>query len=180
MKSKLFFMSALMCISILTEVTSMALACSVTSEVHLIDDKGIGKSIGTVTFTDSKEGLLVETNLRGLPPGAHGFHIHEGGSCGPGEHEGHIAAGIQAHGHYDPDKTGRHEGPYDNSGHRGDLPVLIVKPDGTAVSITLAPRLKVKELKGRTVLIHVGGDNYSDKPIILGGAGARIACGVIK
>ena len=34
-------------------------------------------------------------------------------------------------------------------------------------------------LKGHSVMIHEGGDNYTDNPP-LGGGGARIACGVIK
>lgn len=178
MKIKLFFVTSIVTISILTSITSVALACSVTSEVHLIDDNGVKQSIGTVTFTDTDNGLQIKTDLKGLPPGEHGFHIHEGGSCGPAEHDGHLTAGLQAHGHYDPDKTGKHEGPLGN-GHKGDLPKLIVKADGIAKETLLAPRLKVKEIKGLTVMIHAGGDNYSDKPLPLGGGGARIACGVI-
>jgi superoxide dismutase, Cu-Zn family len=30
------------------------------------------------------------------------------------------------------------------------------------------------------VVIHEGGDNFSDQPKPLGGGGGRIACGVIK
>jgi Cu-Zn family superoxide dismutase len=44
----------------------------------------------------------------------------------------------------------------------------------------LAPRIKVSDLKGRSLMIHAGGDNYSDSPQKLGGGGARVACGVIK
>jgi Cu-Zn family superoxide dismutase len=44
----------------------------------------------------------------------------------------------------------------------------------------LAPRLKVADIKGRSLMIHAGGDNYSDLPVKLGGGGARIACGVIR
>src|SRR5262245_18640187 len=36
---------------------------------------------GTVTFVDGKEGLTVTVNVKGVPPGSHGFHIHEFGSC---------------------------------------------------------------------------------------------------
>jgi Cu-Zn family superoxide dismutase len=42
----------------------------------------------------------------------------------------------------------------------------------------LAPRLKLSDLKGRALMVHMGGDNYSDKPQALGGGGARVACGV--
>ena len=52
--------------------------------------------------------------------------------------------------------------------------------DGTAVTPVLAPKIKtIDELKGHSVMIHVGGDNFHDHPAKLGG-GARLACGVIK
>jgi len=44
----------------------------------------------------------------------------------------------------------------------------------------LASHLKAKDLKGRALMIHAGGDNYSDQPQPLGGGGARIACGVVR
>jgi superoxide dismutase, Cu-Zn family len=44
----------------------------------------------------------------------------------------------------------------------------------------VAPRLKVSDLKGRSLIIHANPDNYSDQPEPLGGSGARIACGVIE
>jgi Cu-Zn family superoxide dismutase len=124
-------------------------------------------------------GIVLIPNLSGLPPGLHGFHVHENPSCAPAEKEGKMVAGLAAGGHYDPAGTGRHEGPYGN-GHLGDLPALYVDPDGKATQPVLAPRIKIKDLKGRTLMIHAGGDNYSDVPQKLGGGGARIACGVVK
>lgn len=178
MNIKLFFISLVSSLSLLFSVTNISLANTVTSEVHLIDEHGIGKSIGTITFTDSAKGLEIRTNLHNLPQGEHGFHIHELNSCEPGEHEGHLASGMQAHGHYDPEKTGKHRGPL-GDGHKGDLPVLFVKSDGTAKEVLIAPRLKVDEIKGHSIMIHSGGDNYLDKPLPLGGGGDRIACGSI-
>ena len=58
--------------------------------------------------------------------------------------------------------------------------MLVVDPDGTATLAVLAPRLKVSDVLGRALMIHAGGDNYSDQPLPLGGGGARIACGVIQ
>ena len=52
--------------------------------------------------------------------------------------------------------------------------------DGKANYAVLAPRLKINDIKSRALIIHVGGDNYSDDPALLGGGGARIACGAIK
>ncbi|MFZ2076615.1 MAG: superoxide dismutase family protein, partial [Xanthobacteraceae bacterium] len=43
-----------------------------------------------------------------------------------------------------------------------------------------APHLTVAAVKGHAIMIHAGGDNYSDQPAPLGGGGARIACGVTR
>jgi Cu-Zn family superoxide dismutase len=56
---------------------------------------------------------------------------------------------------------------------------LYVAPDGSATLVLLAPRLKVKDLTGHSLMIHAGGDNFSDEPAALGGGGARVACGMI-
>jgi Cu-Zn family superoxide dismutase len=66
-------------------------------------------------------------------------------------------------------------------GHMGDLPLLKANADGKVSETVVAPRLKsLDEVKGRALMVHVGGDNYSDKPKPLGGGGARFACGVIE
>jgi len=65
------------------------------------------------------------------------------------------------------------------SGHLGDLPALKVAADGTAKVTVVAPRLKLADVQGRAIMVHAGGDNYSDSPKPLGGGGDRIACGVI-
>jgi len=85
-----------------------------------------------------------------------------------------------AGGHFDPQHTGAHAGPQ-GSGHLGDLPVLQVAANGTATETLTAPRIiDVAALRGKALMIHVGGDNYSDQPAPLGGGGARIACGVLQ
>jgi Cu-Zn family superoxide dismutase len=141
---------------------------------------GVGASVGQVTVTESAGGLVFTPDLKGLPPGAHGFHLHEKGSCDPGEKDGKKGAALAAGGHFDPAKTGKHEGP-DAMGHEGDLPRIDVGADGTDTTAVTAPHLKtLATLKGKALMIHAGGDNYSDKPEALGGGGARIACGVVK
>ena len=148
-------------------------------QMHQIDSAGIGKAIGTIEASSSQYGTILTPNLSGLAPGLHGFHVHQNPNCGPGEKEGKQVPGLAAGGHYDPAGTGRHEGPYGN-GHLGDLPALYVDANGQASHPVLAPRLKVSDLKGRSLIIHAGGDNYSDYPEKLGGGGARVACGVVK
>ena len=140
---------------------------------------GVGDKIGTITAQNTPYGVLFTPNLRALTPGLHGFHVHENPDCGAGEKDGEKVAGLAAGGHFDPKKTGVHAGPYGN-GHLGDLPALIVSPEGIATHPVLAPRLKLHDLDGRSLMIHAGGDNYADEPKALGGGGARMACGVVK
>jgi Cu-Zn family superoxide dismutase len=139
---------------------------------------GLGKSVGTVTASQTSYGVVLTPDLSGLTPGIHGFHVHQNPDCAPKEQDGKQVPALAAGGHYDPAKTGRHEGPYGN-GHLGDLPAIFVTQDGTATYPVLAPRLKLSDLKGRSLMIHAGGDNHADHPQKLGGGGARIACGVI-
>jgi len=151
------------------------------SDVYLTTTAGLGQRIGDIYFTDTPSGLLVNVDLQKLPKGEHGFHIHENPDCGAmADAQGNMKPALKAGGHYDPDKTGHHLGPNQHDGHRGDLPVLTVLPDGTVKTSFTIKNLKVKEIKNRSVMIHDGGDNYSDEPAPLGGGGARIACGVIK
>ena len=61
-----------------------AAAEEATATMHAVSAEGIGEEIGTIQLADSAEGLTIEIDLNGLPPGAHGFHLHTEGSCEPG------------------------------------------------------------------------------------------------
>jgi Cu-Zn family superoxide dismutase len=87
-----------------------------------------------------------------------------------------MTAGIAAGEHYDPEARKSHKGPQ-GAGHKGDLPVLNATDKGISQTVT-APRLKLAEVRGRALVIHEGGDNYSDQPDNGGGKG-RVACGVV-
>lgn len=162
MKSKIFVL-------ILTGLFSWG-AYGESLQVTIYDAIKSSRKIGSVRLHDTQYGLLIEPKLTALPPGVHGFHVHEKPNCG--------AKAMAAAGHFDPQQTGKHLGPY-GDGHLGDLPVLIVAADGKAMLPLLAPRLTVQDIRGRSLMIHAGGDNYSDHPKKLGGGGARLACGVI-
>lgn len=153
-------------------------AAEVVVPMTLVDASGPGASIGTLKFRDSKAGAVVTPRLSGLTPGPHGFHVHENPSCAPKEQEGKSVPALSAGGHYDPDKTTRHEGPW-GQGHKGDMPALAVDGDGAARDSVTVPHVTVADLKGRAIVIHAGADNYSDQPKPLGGGGARVACGVV-
>ena len=140
---------------------------SLTVDIHATDS---GMRLGSVLVEDTADGARFTPNLSGLTAGEHGFHVHENPDCG--------MAGQNAGGHYDPANTGRHEGS-DGNGHLGDLPRLAVDGGGGATVPVVAQRVRVSDVVGRSLMVHAGGDNYSDMPARLGGGGARVACGVI-
>jgi Cu-Zn family superoxide dismutase len=154
-------------------------AADVVVQMNLVDEQGVGKSIGIVTITEGPKGLVFTPQLTDLTPGVHGFHVHQNPDCAAGVKEGKPTPGLAAGGHYDPAASGKHEGPT-GKGHLGDLPALTVGLDGKATTAVVAPRIKIMDMKGRSLMIHEGGDNYADQPAPLGGGGARVACGVIR
>jgi len=147
--------------------------------VNLVNERGIAAEIGSIKFEDVPGGLFIRPNLSRLPPGEHGFHVHENPDCGPGEKDGVMVAALAAGPHFDPTQRGKHAGPQ-GGGHKGDLPKLVVAADGTATKHMFVPRVFVWRFRDRSIMIHAGGDNYADQPAPLGGGGARIACGVIR
>ncbi len=148
--------------------------------MHLLTPEGIGDAIGTVSISVTDYGLAFTPQLEKLSPGLHGFHVHQNPSCLPAAKDGKMIPGLSAGGHFDPAGAGMHDTPW-GKGHLGDLPTLNVDANGMAASPVLAPRLKkLEDVKGRSLMIHAGGDNYSDMPAKLGGGGARMACGVIE
>jgi Cu-Zn family superoxide dismutase len=160
---------------LLCSLSAQVYAASVTIPMYLTaPGNQEGNYVGTVIATDTQYGLLLTPRLHNLAPamtvGIHGFHVHVNPSCADN--------GMAAGGHLDPYHTGKHLGPYNPNGHLGDLPALYINQDGTASLPVLAPRLTVKDILGHSLMLHSGGDNYSDNPP-LGGGGARMACGVI-
>ena len=155
-------------VAIAAVVLAAPAAAQMTVEIHNTATDG---TLGSVTLEEEAGGGVRFTpDLDGiLPVGDHGFHAHLNPDCGSG--------GQAAGGHYDPANTGVHEGPEGN-GHLGDLPRL-TSDGGRVTAAVVAPRLTLSDLYGRALVIHEGGDNYSDSPSPLGGGGARLACGVV-
>lgn len=122
--------------------------------------------LGTVTFYQKPEGVLVTARISGLPQnnpsGFFAFHIHEGTSCSG---DGFPDTG----GHYNP-------GGSPHPIHAGDLPPLLSN-GGTAYLSVLTNRFRVSEVLGRTVVIHSGPDDFRSQPA--GNPGTKIGCGVI-
>jgi len=119
---------------------------------------------GKVKFYQIGNAVLVVAEIYGLPESKTGFfalHIHEGDSC----KEDFGLTG----GHYDPEGTA-------HPNHAGDLPPLL-SCGGKAFLTVLTDRFSLKEVLGRTVVIHSGPDDFTTQPA--GNAGTKIACGVI-
>ena len=156
--------------------TGIALAQQLTVDINRISDSGVGEKIGTVVVTEGKGGVTFKIAVTGLPKAQRGFHVHEKGDCGPAMKDGKMTAGIAAGAHFDPDAKKSHKGPK-GAGHKGDLPLLNGTAKGIEQTVT-APRLKLADVQGRAMVIHEGGDNYTDNPENGGGKG-RVACGVV-
>jgi Cu-Zn family superoxide dismutase len=172
---------SVLCLAMLATAFSVpARAADLTVTMHKATQDGTGEVLGTIIIASSDAGAAFTFHLHGLPPGPHGFHVHENANCGPTLlNDVRIPAGA-AGGHFDPGETGKHEGPM-GEGHLGDLPVLDVAADGTATQTVTAPRIKdIGVLKGHALIIHIGGDNYSDTPSRAGGGGGRFACGLVQ
>lgn len=128
---------------------------------------------GTVRFYQTEAGVLVVTEVRGLPKTdekcmspVFGYHIHGGHSC-TGNSQDAFADSMA---HYNPDDC---EHPY----HAGDMPPLFGN-NGYALSIFLTSRFEICEIIGRTVIIHLHPDDFHTQPS--GNSGEKIACGEIR
>jgi len=139
---------------------------------------GEGKEAGTVVLEQTPGGVLISVAAEGLPPGEHGFHIHEKGLCD-------VAEGFKtAGGHFNP--RGREHGLKSAGGaHAGDMPNQFVAGDGTLRAVVLNPAVTLEtgidslaDADGSALIIHAGSDDYATQPT--GAAGGRLACAVIS
>ncbi|CAG8730808.1 1160_t:CDS:2 [Dentiscutata erythropus] len=139
-------------------------------------DKPDGSVNGTIVFTQEGDKVTVDIDIKGLPDGEHGFHIHEFGD----NTNGCTSAGP----HYNPfNKT--HGSKDDEIRHVGDLGNVkavncAVKEQITDCKITLEGE---HTIVGRTVVVHEGKDDLGkgghELSLTTGNAGGRLACGVI-
>ncbi|MGO9545397.1 MAG: superoxide dismutase family protein [Rhodomicrobium sp.] len=141
---------------------------------------GLGPYVGTITVRNSfikvggrdEPALIVKANLVNLTPGPHAFHIHEHPDCGPAEKNGVMVPGLAAGAHLFAEyKTGGIE-PVTLicKSHLGNLPNLLVSPDGTTTEEIVVPRLALADIVNRSIMVHASQDDTS----------AREACGVFK
>ena len=139
-----------------------------------------GADAGLVTVYEGPKGLIMRVAGAGWPAGWHAVHLHAVGSCeGPGftSAGGHVnhAEGPRPHG-----LLNMNGGP-----DLGDLQNVYAAADGAAnADVYLAweglgvTRADYVDANGLSFVVHASPDDYVSQPI--GGAGARIACGVFQ
>lgn len=133
---------------------------------------------GVVYFKDVLNGTEVYVEVNGLPAyrpaeggkppvGPHGFHIHGIGNCQVGDINNPFTLSGE---HWNPTNQ-----PHGN--HAGDFPVLFSNNGYTRMSF-FTNKFKVKDIIGKSVIIHENPDDYRTQPA--GASGKRIGCGVIR
>lgn len=139
---------------------------------RVLGDKEHPEIFGGVRFYQTAYGVVVIAEIKGLPTREgkcdspiFGFHIHGGGRCEGNERDTFADAGA----HYDQDNCPH---PY----HAGDMSPLF-SADGLAFAAFLTDRFQVKEIVGKTVIVHAMSDDLKTQPS--GNSGAKIACGEI-
>ena len=157
-----------------------ALAAPVTAAVAVISPTTGSSVSGTIQFTAVDGGVKVVADVSGLPPGKHGFHIHEFGDISD------TAKAMKTGGHYDPAGTKHHmlmtgdtiDGSMGH--HAGDMGNLTADASGKAhLELTLTGVSLMSDtnpIVGRAVIIH---DKPDDGGQPTGNAGGRIGQGVI-
>lgn len=131
-----------------------------------------GKDVGTVTLLPAGPGMRLAVQVKGLPAGEHGIHIHTIGKCEAPKFE-------SAGGHWNP--MGKKHGLNNPAGpHGGDLPNLTIAANGTGiVNTTLSGTVAdLLDADGAALVIHAKRDDGKTDPS--GDSGDRIACAVLE
>ena len=129
---------------------------------------------GKVSFMETDEGLKINAVVENAPPGKHGIHIHENGSC---EDHGNAAGG-----HFNPDSVPHGDLVKDGftHAHAGDLGNIEIDANGKGTLEKTLPGLTLDRGKygvmGRSLILHEKTDDFGQPT---GNAGGRIACAVI-
>jgi Cu-Zn family superoxide dismutase len=136
-------------------------------------DPTTGMAKGTVHFQDAGEnGVEVVADLTGVPPGVHGFHVHEKGDCGNNA--------MNAGGHFNPNGM-VHGAPDAVSHHAGDFGNVTADDKGEVHTRFTTHSISINTgsngVVGHAVVLHGNPDDLVSQPA--GNAGPRIACGVV-
>lgn len=137
------------------------------AEAHISGGEEVPGLGGTVSFYPMWDGVMVVAQISGLPEdgeGIFGMHIHEGEDCGG-------TGFADSKGHYNPASQPHPE-------HAGDLPPLFRCCDGRAYLAVVTSRIHLRDVIGKTLIIHAMSDDFRTQPS--GNSGSKIGCGVIR
>ncbi|MEN0060421.1 MAG: superoxide dismutase family protein [Bdellovibrio sp.] len=144
--------------------------------VAVVVNNAKGEQVASLNLTQEKNGVQMALLVNKLPPGSYAVHIHENGLCDGPDFK-------SAGDHFNPEN--KKHGKVTGGSHAGDLPNIEVKEDGTGEIHQRSNRVTLEEgahsllrSNGTSLVIHAKADDYKTQPS--GGAGDRIACGVIK
>ena len=170
MRKYVLFSITLLSFALLTACASMS---GPSASATLSPTSGSTAS-GTVKLTQLADGSVrVTVDLMGVPPGVHGFHIHDKGDCGDN--------GNAAGGHFNPAATA-HGAPAVDPHHAGDFGNVTADSDGRVHSEFTTRSITVEagpsSAVGHAVILHANPDDLVTQPT--GNAGARIACGIVR
>lgn len=129
-------------------------------------------AIGIAHFIEVDGGIRVVCTMDNMPPGKHGFHIHEFGDCSAPD-------GSSAGGHFNPTKQ-NHGAPDAVQRHVGDLGNIVANEKGRARYDRVDTVISLNgpnSIVGRSLVVHANGDDFTTQPT--GNSGGRIACGII-
>jgi Cu-Zn family superoxide dismutase len=139
-----------------------------------LEAKSGSEVTGQGMFELEGDKVTLYLSLQNLPPGVHAVHIHEVGDCSAED-------GTSAGGHWNPltmDHGKWNEAPF----HLGDLGNVEADEYGNG-SLTLTTSMwtissgALDDVVGKSIIVHESEDDFTTQPT--GGAGGRIACGVI-
>lgn len=135
-----------------------------------------GQPVGTARISGTGDNVGIAISFAGLPPGLKAVHLHTTGECRPPDF-------TSANGHLNPE--GYDHGIDDGDPpHLGDLENVLITDNGTG---TLRDEIRGRaqnvaahlfDRDGTAIVVHSDPDDYVTDPS--GGAGSRIACGVVQ
>jgi Cu-Zn family superoxide dismutase len=133
--------------------------------------------VGEVVASHHSRGIRIIATFSKLPAGKHGFHIHRAGDL-----RGEGCMGLCEHfdvGHH------RHGGAPGCKGerHTGDLGnIEIVSGRTSCRKEYIIPRITVRDLWGRSIIVHEDEDDEGKGPfedsLVTGHSGRRIGCAI--
>ena len=112
---------------------------STTKNIVELNQRGAGKKIGTITVTETADGISIEVKAAGLnaQAGQVGFHLHEKNSTRPTK-----------------DASGKTVVGGGLGADIGDLGSLTVNADGSVNQTVSSANIKYSDLKGKSLVIY--------------------------